>query len=148
MCALFIFLRNFFKYNFFYLCNKFFAEYEDVYTIIEKRYEYSKQIKRGSNIIIYGFGPYGVAAFEELFSLCRIRGVFDIKFKDFKDRNNLHKCFVEDPQNINSVKFDYVVISVMNEKARKSVEDYLLGLKIEREKFIYINYKDLEIKLL
>ncbi|WP_143098620.1 hypothetical protein [Succinivibrio dextrinosolvens] len=93
----------------------------------------SKEIKPNSNIAIYGFGPYGESYFLDLFSKYKITALYDRTYC-------LNKRIINSPEKINSEKFDYIIVTVMNEKARNGVLDFLNKKNISEEKIICVNY--------
>lgn len=93
----------------------------------------SSDIENNKKIIIYGFGPYGEELFVNLFFKNRIVGIYD---KDYKSKG----IYIESPDKIDSSCFDFVIVTVMNENARKSIVDFLKKKNISEEKIILVNY--------
>lgn len=124
-----IFLKNILKYKTFYLETKYFSDYKDFIDCSEL----SKEIKTNSNVAIYGFGPYGQSYFVKMFYTSKIVAIFDRNFE-------INKRFIRNPDNITSVDFDYIIITVMNERARKEVKDFFIDRRISEEKIVYVDY--------
>lgn len=125
------FLSNLIKYKFFYFDTKYFGIYIDsnVPTSL------SEQIGRNKKIVIYGFGPYGEEYFVNLFDKHRILGVYDRNYE-------LLGKYVESPESITRISFDYVIVTVMNERARKSVVNYLLEKGISENRIVFVEYNN------
>ena len=126
-----VFIRNFIKYNFFYLETKYLSDYNDLIdeTLL------SRVIPPNSKVAIYGFGPYGKAYFVDIFSDSLISAIFD-------KNNKSNERLISDPNQIdmNLVSFDYIVVSVMSEKARIDILNFLYQKNISDEKIVLVNY--------
>ena len=119
------FVTNFFKYNKLYI-EALSAENNC------KAYELSDNVV-GKEIVIYGFGEYGVDFFRNSIHSVKVNAIYD---KAYKYMNK----YVESPDNIIDQRFDYVVITVMDNKLRKSVVNFLLEKNVPKEKFVFVNY--------
>ena len=127
---LFIFFKNLIKYKTLYFETKYFS---DFYTKTDSTI-LSKDIEKNKTISIYGFGPYGEECFVDLFYIAKITAIFDKNYRAYNNRN------IEDPEFITSKQFDYIIVTVMNEGARREVLNYLKSKKIPDEKIISVNY--------
>lgn len=122
-----ILINNYLKFHLFYHETKFLGDN----FIYNKKWKLSQNIESGNKIIIYGFGPYGQESFVKFFGEYYIAGIYDLKYKELGN-------FIESPDNIVNGKFDYVLITVMSNKVRNSVIDFLLSKGVTREKILYI----------
>ena len=124
------FIFNLTKYNFFYYKTRLFGSY-----FINNEYtELSQKIDDYKKLLIYGFGPYGEEYFVKLFYKNKIIGICDINY-ELLNEHIMSPCTIKD------ISFDYVIVTVMDEKARKVVINNLLGMGISYEKIVLINYK-------
>ena len=125
------FLFNLIKYKLFYFDTKYFGDYSEsnVPTSL------SEEIGSRKKIVIYGFGPYGEEYFVKLFDKYRILGVYD------RNYDQLGKC-VEPPDLITRNSFDYVIVTVMNERVRKSIVNFLLEKGITKNRIVFVEYND------
>lgn len=124
-----VFFSNFIRYRFFFFKTKFLSYFFN----FTKPTILSRDIEPSKKIVIYGFGPYGEDVFVELFSKNRIEGIYDKKFEVFGS-------FVKNPNLINSKEFEYVVVTVMDDNARKTVINFLKEKNIPEAKIIYVDY--------
>lgn len=99
-----------------------------------KKYELSRDIPVNSRVSIYGFGPYGRAVLCDLFFFSKIIGIFDKQHC-----KNLKKIL--SPDEVTKYKFDFIIITVMNESSRLSVVNFLSKNNISSDKFVFVNYK-------
>lgn len=125
------FIKNLIQYKFYYFKVKFFGEY----FVNNERTILSKQIEKNKNVIIYGFGPYGEEYFIYSFTRFRIKGLYDKNYKKMDIR-------IENPDLITNRSFDYIIVTVMEKKARESVVSFLLDKNIQKDKMIFVNYDD------
>lgn len=124
-----IFVSNLKKYKLFYFEIKYLSDFcdDNQCTVL------SKKIDFGKKIVIYGFGPYGQEYFVKLFSSFNIIDIYDKNFAYMEGK-------ISDPEEMSSIEFDYVIVSVMNIEARKSVISFLKNKKIDDDKIVFINY--------
>lgn len=127
---LLVFLVNIFKYKFFYFDTKYFGDYD-----LNSPTTLSQQIKKNKKVIIYGFGPYGEEYFLKFFDLYRIIGIYDRNFEQMDK-------YIESPEVICEKNFDYVIVTVMNKRARNSVVNFLLEKGISENKIVFIESND------
>lgn len=120
---------NLIKYNIFYFDTKFFGDYSDlnISTYLSKQIENKK-------IIIYGFGPYGEEYFVKLFDKNRIMGIYD------KNYALMENNYIESPYNISKNDFDYVIVTVMNQRARSSIINFLIEKGVAEKKIVFVEY--------
>ena len=121
-----IFISNLKKYKLFFFQVKYFG-----YTDANITTCFSRDIPIGKKIIIYGFGPYGQEYFINCFSKYKIIDLYDLKYKKINKK-------IKNPNKINFKSFDYVIVTVMNINARKSVLHFLKYKQVSEEQIILI----------
>lgn len=123
------FISNIKKYKKFYFEIKYLSDFSDeiLNTFL------SKKIHSGKKVVIYGFGPYGQEYFVKLFYHFYIQDIYDKNFAYIVGPIN-------DPNDICSTDFDYIIVTVMNVDARNSVISFLKNKKIDDDKIVLLNY--------
>lgn len=98
-------------------------------------------IKKNAGIVLYGAGAVGIHMKNYISSVegSNIVGWLDINYKDMQ--NSLG---VRNPQDIASLTYDYVVISILRESAVKSAKKDLINLGVPEEKILWIEQKFLD----
>ena len=124
--------------NFFHNIKKYKISYfktkltDDYFFNIERVY-LSKDIEAGKKIALYGFGPYGKDFIANCLSYYHIDNIYD--------RNYLSmEAYVSSPECITEKDFDFIIVSVMDPKARNSVLKFLSDKNIHETKIAYIDY--------
>lgn len=107
---------------------------EDLDYIDVEDYDYSVNVPIGKKITIYGFGPYGKCALLDFFSKNEIVNIFDINYKKIG-------LNISSPDMIAPEQFDYIILTVMNEKAVNAVKDFLYKKNIPDNKIINVIYR-------
>ncbi len=127
----FYFVSNVRKFGFSFCKDVLCCEQLDC--IDDNDYFYSSDIIEGKKVAIYGFGPYGKIAFLDFISKNKITAIYDKNFISFHGN-------VSDPNDIDPNKFDYIILSVMNENAVTKIIDFFYEKKISKNKIIKIEY--------
>lgn len=107
-----------FRFIFIFIYIRFFCKKET-------NYGYSLTVPKNSRVIIYGYGLFGKNALDDLFVNTKIVAIYDKKL------NNL-------PNSLNLESYDFVILSVMDTKARISIMSYFNDLHIPFNRIIYM----------
>lgn len=94
------------------------------------------QIKRDSNVIIYGAGKIGRRFWE---SNCQMRWFKCIHVVDRRfDRIKSFPCHVDSPEMITKCEnYDYIIVAILNSEIRKDVVEELVGRGVDKKKIIF-----------
>ncbi|MBZ0312897.1 glycosyltransferase [Clostridium butyricum] len=100
-----------------------------------------EDIKKNSRIILYGAGEFGI-------SVCKyIKKSNAFKLNGWVDKNyntaSKKKMYVEQVNSIKDKSYDFIFISILNEKIAKKIVCELCELGIDRRKIIYISGQNL-----
>ena len=123
------FFFNIIKYKFSYFEIKYCANISH-----NKETELSGTISNKKRVFIYGFGPYGAEFFLKFFDKYIITGICDINYEKMDD-------YICNPNEIFHIKFDYIIITVMDNINRNNVIDFLKKNGVSENKILYLNYK-------
>lgn len=100
------------------------------------------EVPKGARIVLYGAGVYGRSIYCSLQKkpICQVVGWVDQHW-DTKE-----KCCmgIEPVESLLEKTFDFVVISVLNERISEEISGALVGLGIERAKIAYIKTETLQ----
>ena len=94
-------------------------------------------MEKGSKIVIYGAGNLG----NNLYTVFKKKKIFDVVLwvdKWFEECSK-RGLPVENPESIKEVRFDYIVIAVVDYQNFTSIKEKLLSLDIHPSKFNWIN---------
>lgn len=127
MTNIFICIHNLFKYKRIFSLIK--SKYEDVYY----EYKFSKNIPVKSDIVIYGLGPYGAISFVDLYKTNKVVAIVDANIKNYP---------IISPNNIIKLKFDYIIITIMNFATRKEVTSFLVSIGVPYSKIVFVQYDE------
>ena len=127
MMIFFIYVYNFLKYR------QLFPLIRSKYSEVVFDYTLSKKIPINTRVVIYGCGPYGAVAFIDLFKTNKIIAIVDKNIKVFP---------IITPDKISNLKFDYILVSVMNFEVQKEVECYLERLGVPKSKIVFVLYDE------
>lgn len=113
----------------------------------EKDYLYPfKNVKKGSNIIIYGAGVFGgeIRAFLKQFQLCNLVLWVDQNWKKYQDKG----FEVSRIEEIGNVEYDYIVVALLKINIAQKVKEELKAQGIDENKIevmdqTLISYKEL-----
>lgn len=94
------------------------------------------EVPRGARIVLYGAGVYGRSIYQSLQKtpVCQVIGWVDQRW-DSTEKTHMG---VEPVESLLEKDFDYVVISILNERISEEIVGTLCGLGIERSKIAYI----------
>lgn len=97
-------------------------------------------IEMGSRIILYGAGSVGL----HLKSYLNEKDIYVVKWVDSRYKNFVPEHYVESPQSILDVEYDYIIISVILYSAMLSIKNSLIkmGVPLDKIKWIKQEYID------
>ncbi len=87
-------------------------------------------VEKGSRVIIYGAGRYGMDYYRQVKSIdyCTIVALCDVNYDKMEG--------VTDPQNIKEMEYDYIVISVQRDDLSKEIRKTLCSLEVPSNKIL------------
>lgn len=94
-------------------------------------------LKRESNIIIYGAGSLGQHIYSQIAGSGKYHIVLwaDRWFEECRSRG----LQVDNPEKIKKTKFDYILIAVVDKVKAEDIKQSLLQMNVKRDKIIWIN---------
>lgn len=92
------------------------------------------KVPKGAQIVLYGAGLVGKNYYYQItqISYCNIVKWVDKNYRD----GRLSGLNINNPQSINSILFDYVVVAIDNEKIKHEVKAYLLEMGIDEKRIV------------
>lgn len=101
-----------------------------------------EEIKPGSHIFVYGAGGFGKVLYEYVseHSELQLAGWTDRDYLRY--RKNSYN--IDDFNSVFSVKYDYVIIAILNEETGRKVKKLLIEKGIPEYKILYLTYSLIE----
>jgi len=96
-----------------------------------------QEMEKGSNIIIYGAGAFGVAT-HQFFISSKEYNVIGWCDRDYIKYQSLDYD-VEDTKTVLNREFDYIVIAIMNETTVENIKAYLARQNVAGKRVIWLN---------
>lgn len=96
-----------------------------------------QEMEKGSNIIIYGAGAFGVAT-HQFFISSKEYNVIGWCDRDYVKYQSLDYD-VEDIKTVLNKEFDYIVIAIMNKNAVENIKEYLMRQNVLEKKVIWLS---------
>ena len=94
-----------------------------------------EKVPMKSRVIIYGAGSVGTDYVRQLLhtKYCKELYVVD---KNYLNCRNAYSYTVQSPEVITEIEFDYIVISILNEKIQKEIRQMLNSMGVEDKKIV------------
>lgn len=99
------------------------------------------KIKKGSNIILYGAGEFGISVYKHIIDtkIVNIAGWIDKNYNTIAKK----KMNIEPIESIKYKSYDYIFITILNENVCKEILDYFVDIGIDKERIVYIKAEDI-----
>lgn len=95
-----------------------------------------EKVPKGSKIVLYGAGVIGKAYYHQLLQ-SKYADVVAWVDKHYCDIKMVDDCIIKNPDDIDKLEFDYVVISVMHLPIKREIYKYLREKNVIEEKIIW-----------
>lgn len=95
----------------------------------------SDLMRKGDRVVIYGAGKVGKSYYRNLYesNMVELVGWVDVNYERLLEQG----YYVDSPENLKLMEFDYIILALNEEKTADSIKEYLYNMGVEEEKIIW-----------